>query len=109
MELPQSRIACHFAHLLQFYLKHVDKIKSSGAGAHHKHNSHQVGSNTRLGRIFSTAAERVRQVPENAFLETGRKRNQKVMFSAFLALYRLNEGKAILRDELILEEGRLIR
>ena len=59
------------------------------------------------------AAERIRQAPANAFLATVRKRNRKVLFSAFeaafFAFYRLNYGKAILTDNLLLEEGRSIR
>ena len=43
----------------------------------------------------------------------GRKRNRKVLFpafeAAFLAFYRLNDDKAILTDDLLLEEGRSIR
>ena len=57
LDLPQSRIACHFAHLLTFHLIHVDKAndsddeaKASGAGAHHTHTRHKTGSNTRLGQ-----------------------------------------------------------
>ena len=57
-------------------------------------------------RISTTAAERIRQAPANAFLATGRKRNRKVLFpafeAAFFALYRLNGGKAILTDDLLL-------
>ena len=64
-------------------------------------------------RISTTAAERIRQAPSNAFLVTDRKRNQKVLFTAFEAsfftIYRLNEGKAIFTDDLLLQEGRLIR
>ena len=64
-------------------------------------------------RISTTAAEWVRQAPANAFLATGRKRNRKVLFpafeAAFFAFYRLNDGKAILTDDLLLEEGRSIR
>ena len=43
----------------------------------------------------------------------GMKHNQNVLFSAseavFLVFYRLNDGKAILTDDLLLKEGRSIR
>ena len=124
--MPQSRIACHFAHLLLLHLKHVvipnksnDGAKASGAGAHHTHIRHKTIPNTRLGqgklglRISTTAAERIRQAPANAFLATGRNRNRKVLFPAFEAalftFYRLNDGKAIITDDLLLEEVRTIQ
>ena len=105
--------------MLPFHLKHFvkandsdDGAKASGAGAHHTHTRHKTIPNTRLGqgklglRISTTAAERIRQAPANAFLATGRKRNRKVLFpafeAAFFALYRLNGGKAILTDDLLL-------
>ena len=96
-----------------------DEVKASGTGAHHTHTRHKTIPNTRLGqgklglRISTTAAERIRQAPANAFLATGRNRNRKVLFpafeAAFFAFYRLNDGKAILTDDLLLEEGRSIR
>ena len=124
--MPQSRIAYHFAHLLPFDLTHFDNAndsedgaKASGEGAVHPHTRHKAGSNIRLGqrevglRISTTAAERIRQAPANAFLATGRKRNRKVWVpafeAAFLAFYRLNDVKAILTNELLLEEDHLIR
>ena len=64
-------------------------------------------------RISTMAAERIRQASANALLAMGRKRNRKVLFpafeAAFLAFYRLNDGKAILTGELLLEEGRSVR
>ena len=64
-------------------------------------------------RISTTVAERIRQAPANEFLATSRKRNRKVLFSAFeaafCAFYRLNDGKTILTDDPLLEEGRSIR
>ena len=57
LDLPKSRIACHFAHLLPFHLKHVvkvndsdDEVKASGTGAHHTHTRHKTIPNTRLGQ-----------------------------------------------------------
>ena len=56
-DLPKSRIAWHFAHLLPFHLKNADKAddshdgaKSSGADVHHKHPRHQVRSKTSRGQ-----------------------------------------------------------
>ena len=47
LDLPQSCIVYHSAHVLPFHLIHVDKAndshddkKASGAGAHHTHTSH---------------------------------------------------------------------
>ena len=62
----------------------------------------------RLGlRISTTATERILQAPDNALLAMGRKRNRNVLFTAFeaavLAYYRLNDGKAIVIDELLPE------
>ena len=63
--------------------------------------------------ISTTAAERIRQAPANALLATGRTRNRKVLFpafeDAFFVFYRLNDSKAILTDDLLLEEGHSIR
>ena len=64
-------------------------------------------------RISTKVAKQIRQAPANAFLSTGRKRNRKVLLSAFEATffesYRRNDGKAILTDDLLLEKGRSIR
>ena len=64
-------------------------------------------------RIATTAAERIRHAPANEFLATGRKLNRKVLFpvfeAAFFAVYRLNDGKAILIDDLLLEKSRSIQ
>ena len=64
-------------------------------------------------RISTTAAERISQALANAFLATDRKQNRKVLFSAFeaalFAFYLLSDGKAILTDDILLEEGRSIR
>jgi hypothetical protein len=59
--------------------------------------------------LSSTTAHRIRSAPENAFLSTpGRKKRRPVRFpaleAAVLEFYNLNEGKAILTDDLIVEE-----
>jgi hypothetical protein len=75
----------------------------------------QEWTRQKLGHTISTAtAERIRRAPDDAFVgRSERKRNRPVLFpifeAAILAFYRLNDGKAILTDELILEEARTIR
>ena len=63
-------------------------------------------------RILTTAAKRIFQAQANTFLSTGRNRNRKVLFpafeAAFFTFYRLNDGKAIPTEDLLLEEGRSI-
>ena len=72
------------------------------------------GARERIGlRIPTTAAERILQVPPNAFPDTGWKCNRKMLFSAFkaalFAFHRLNDDKAIITDDLVLEEDRSTR
>ena len=65
--------------------------------------------------ISRATAERIMAAPNDAFvgMSDGRKKSRRVRFprfeEAFLSFYRLNDGKAILTDELLLEEGRSIR
>ena len=126
LDLPQSRIACHFAHLLSFHLKHFvkandadDGAKASGAGAHHTHTRHKTTPNTKLGqgearpsdlhnggRMGSSGTSQ--RVPYHG-QEAQSKGPVQAFEAAIFAFYRLNDGKVMITDDLLLEEGRSIR